>query len=170
MLSTVCMYCTLVKITFAPICECKNSRWRWRHDASTTRSHDLIDQLWWHHNAKSEKDVLSDNGEISDRWVFLSGIVCKKWNSTFVTVNDDFFFFWSFMTRFANDVHSWLHHSWKSLTSHITHDQKIIIHGNSCIILYNFYGCWFHGYLVVLWSGQIWTVVTDSWPLITQHL
>ena len=37
---------------------------------------------------------------------------------------------------FANDFHSWLRHSWKSLTNHLTRDQKIVIHGNSGIILY----------------------------------
>ena len=39
------------------------------------------------------------------------------------------------MTRFANDFHSWLRHSWKSLANRLTCDQKIVIHGNSCIIL-----------------------------------
>ena len=38
--------------------------------------------------------------------------------------------------RFANDFHSWLRHSWKSLANRLTRDPKIIIHGNSCIILY----------------------------------
>ena len=40
------------------------------------------------------------------------------------------------MTRFANDFHSWLCHSWKSLATHLTRDPKIVIHGNSCIIPY----------------------------------
>ena len=38
--------------------------------------------------------------------------------------------------RFANDFHSWLRHSWKSLANRLTRDPKIVIHGNSCIILY----------------------------------
>ena len=38
--------------------------------------------------------------------------------------------------RFANNFHSWLRHSWKSLANRLTHDPKIVIHGNSCIILY----------------------------------
>ena len=29
------------------------------------------DQLWWHHNAKSEKTIISDKGEMSDQWFFL---------------------------------------------------------------------------------------------------
>ena len=40
------------------------------------------------------------------------------------------------MRWFAKDFHSWLRHSWKSLANHLTHDQNIVIHGNSCIILY----------------------------------
>ena len=38
--------------------------------------------------------------------------------------------------RFANDLHSWLRHSWKLLANRLTRDPKIVIHGNSCIILY----------------------------------
>ena len=38
--------------------------------------------------------------------------------------------------RFANDFHSWLRHSWKSLANRLTRDPKIVIHSNSCIILY----------------------------------
>ena len=42
--------------------------------------------------------------------------------------------------RFANDFHSWLRHSWKSLANRLTRDPKFVIHGNSCIILYIFMG------------------------------
>ena len=52
---------------FAPICTCKNNRRIWRHNASVLHSRDVTDQLWWRHNTKSEKTVLSDDGEISDR-------------------------------------------------------------------------------------------------------
>ena len=45
----------------------KNNRQIWRHNASTPCSSDITDQLWWRHNTKSEKTVLSDNGEISYR-------------------------------------------------------------------------------------------------------
>ena len=65
-------------------------------------------------------------------------IACKKWNNTFVTVNNDFL---SLMRRFGNDFHSWLRHSWKSLPNRFTRDKKIVIHGNSCIILYLFVKC-----------------------------
>ena len=40
------------------------------------------------------------------------------------------------MLRFANNFHSWLRHSWKLLANRLTRDPKIVIHGNSCIILY----------------------------------
>ena len=47
--------------------------------------------------------------------------------------------------RFANDFHSWrnswLRHSWKLLANRLTRDPKIVIHGNSCIILYIIYTC-----------------------------
>ena len=32
----------------------------------------------------------------------------------------------------------WLRHSWKLLANRLTRDPKIVIHGNSCIILYFF--------------------------------
>ena len=44
--------------------------------------------------------------------------------------------FGSLVMRFANDFHSWLRHSWKSSANRLTRDPKIVIHGNSCIILY----------------------------------
>ena len=44
-------------IAFVPICTCKNNWWIWRHNASTPHSRDVTDQLWWYHNAKSEKTV-----------------------------------------------------------------------------------------------------------------
>ena len=37
---------------------------------------------------------------------------------------------------FANDFHLGLHNLWKSLANYFTQDEKVIIHGNSCIILY----------------------------------
>ena len=44
--------------------------------------------------------------------------------------------FGSLVMRFANDFHLWLRHSWKSLANRLIRDPRIIIHGNSCIILY----------------------------------
>ena len=110
---------SLVKITFAPI---------------------GTGELWWHHNAKSEKTVLSDNCEMSDCWLFLAESCVQDIKECgrnkiihslpWITI------FWSLVMRFANDFHSWLCHSWKSLANHLTRDRKIIIHGNSWIILY----------------------------------
>ena len=41
----------------------------------TSRSHDVVDQLWWRHNVKLEKVVLGDNGEVSKRWLFWADFV-----------------------------------------------------------------------------------------------
>ena len=38
--------------------------------------------------------------------------------------------------RFDNDFHSWLRHLWIYLVNRLTRGPKIVIHGNSCIILY----------------------------------
>ena len=43
--------------------------------------------------------------------------------------------FWSCMRRFANDVHTWLLHSWKSLANHLIRDYKTFIHNTLYIIL-----------------------------------
>ena len=48
---------------------------------------------------------------------------------------------WSLTKRFANDFQSWLRHSWKLLANRPTRDQKFIIHGYSCIILYILHPC-----------------------------
>ena len=42
----------------------------------------------------------------------------------------------SLVRRFASDFHSWLRHSWKLLANRLTRDPKIVINGNSCIILF----------------------------------
>ena len=49
--------------------------------------------------------------------------------------------FGSLVMRFANDFHSWLRHSWKLLANRLTRDPKIVVHGNSCIILYVLHFC-----------------------------
>ena len=59
-----------MKIAFAQICACKNNRQKWHHNASASRSRDVTDQLWWRHIVKSENTVPSDNGEMSDLWLF----------------------------------------------------------------------------------------------------
>ena len=49
----------------------QDNRQIWRQNGTTSRSCDVTDHLWWRHNAKSDNTVLGDNGEISDRWLFL---------------------------------------------------------------------------------------------------
>ena len=132
---------SLVKIAFAPICACKNNRRIWRHNVSIWRSRDVTDQLWWRHSAKSEKTVLDDNCDMSDRWLFLEKLCVKDiklrvrhkitHSLPLKTICG------SLMMRFTNDFQSWLCHSWKSLANRITRDPKSFIHGNSCIILYS---------------------------------
>ena len=55
---------------------------------------------------------------------------------------------------FAKDFHSWLHHSSKSLANHLTRDQKIVIHGYSCIILYILLAKWYKTFQLPL-NNQI---------------
>ena len=110
---------SLVKIAFVQICACRNNRRIWRHNASISCSRDLTDQLWWHHNAKSEKTVLDDNCDMSDRWLFLE-IFCVKDIKLLVRNKIIHSLPWitilgSLLMRFTNDFHSWLRHSWKSL-------------------------------------------------------
>ena len=87
---------SLVKIAFAPICACKNNRRIWRNNASNSGSRGVTDQLWWLHNSKSEKTALGDNGEIKSIILFSGKVslghntVCKKWNDTLVSVNNNF--------------------------------------------------------------------------------
>ena len=137
---------SLGKITFVPICVCKNNGGNWHHKASTSHSLDFTVQPTWCHNAKSEKTVLGDNCKMRDRWLFLAELWVQEMKQCvrnkiihsllWITI------FLSLMMRFANDFHLWLHHSWKSLPNHLTCDEKIVIQGNSCIILYVCYGCW----------------------------
>ena len=67
-------------------------------------------------------------------------------------MNNDFL---SLVRRFGNDFHSWLRHSWKSLPNRLTRDKKIVIHGNSCIILYII--CSDNGLLPGQCQAIIWT-------------
>ena len=55
--------------------------------------------------------------------------------------------FGSFVKRFANDFHLWLHHSWKLLANRIT-NHHTIIHSNSCIIIYILHNSISTGYSV----------------------
>ena len=63
---------SLVKIAFVPICACKNNQRIWRQKCRYLASRDITAQLWWRHNANLETTVLSDNGEMSERWLFVA--------------------------------------------------------------------------------------------------
>ena len=131
---------SLVKIAFAPICACKNN-WRiWRHNTSIPRKRDITDQQWWRHIAKSEKTVLSDNDKISDRRLFLAEL-CIQDIKCCVRNKIIHLLLWIMILgllvkQFGNDFHSRLHHSWKLMANCLTRDPKVIIHSNSCLILY----------------------------------
>ena len=132
---------SLVKIAFAPICACKNNQQIWRHNASISRSRDVTDPLRWRHNAKSETTILGDSCEMSDRWLFLAELCVQGHKITCIRNKIIHSLPWmtifgSLVMRFADDFHSWLRHSWKSSANRLTRDPKIVIHGNSCIILY----------------------------------
>ena len=145
-----------MKIAFAPICACENNRRIWRHNASISRSRDVTDPLWWRHNAKSETTVPSDNCEMSGRWLFLAELcvedIKQRVRNKVIHSLPWITIFGSLVMRFANEFHSWLHHSWKSLANRLTRDPKIVIHGNSCIILYV--------YLSILLRDQAHVLVT----------
>ena len=139
---------SLVKIAFAPICACKNNRWIWRHNASILRLRDVTDQLWWRHNAQAEKTFLGhvgDNVELNDRRSFLAELcvqdIKQRVRNRIIHSLPWITIFWSLVRWFANDFHEWRSHEWKSLANHLTRDQKIVIHGNSCIILYIYIMC-----------------------------
>ena len=66
---------SIVKKKSAPICTYKNNWGIWRHIAITSRSHDGTDQLWWHHNAKSEKNRPWQQCQNKRSAIVFSGIV-----------------------------------------------------------------------------------------------
>ena len=89
----------------------------WRH-----RSIEVTSQCWvrkchpWQ-QWRNELSMIIFSGFVCS-W---HKIACKKWNNTFVTVNNDFL---SLVRRFGNDFHSWLRHSWKSLSNRLTRDKN----------------------------------------------
>ena len=76
---------------------------------------------------------------MSDRWLFLEKLCVKdiklRVRNKIIHSLPWIRIFGSLVMRFTNDFHSWLRHSWKSLANRLTRDPKIVIHGNSCIIL-----------------------------------
>ena len=116
---------SLEKIAFGPICACKNNRRIWRHNASTSRSLDVRSTV-----LTSQCYVRTDRPWRqlrNERSMIVLANLCVQC----IKIIHSLLVMW-----FANDIHSWLRHSWKSLANHLTDDQKIFIHGNACIILY----------------------------------
>ena len=77
---SISWFYSLVKMAFAPICSCKNNKGILHHNVITSHSHDVTDQLWWRHDAKSEKTVLVQqwgNGTHENHWQSTS-FVTKK--------------------------------------------------------------------------------------------
>ena len=89
-------------------------------------------------------------------------------NNAWVTVNNDF---WSRVGWFANGFHEWRSQEWKPLANHLTSDQKIVIHGNECIILFlTRYISWTHRSptnnhrsLIVRRAGLLWSQQDFEW-------
>ena len=129
---------SLVKIAFAPICACKNNRRIWRHKARISRSRDVTDQLSWCHNAKSEKTVLDDNCDMSDRWLFLEKCVKDiklRVRNKIIHSLPWITIFGSLVMRFTNDL--LVTSSLVKIIAKSPHSEpKNRCHGNSCIILY----------------------------------
>ena len=118
---------SLVKIAFGPICARKNNRRIWRHNASTPRSRNITDQLRWRHDAKSVKTALSDNGELGDRKLLLAEFcirdIREHVRNKIIPSLPRITILWSLVRLFAIGKS---HQLW----------PKIVIHGNTCIILY----------------------------------
>ena len=95
---------------------CKNNQRIWCHNASTTSSRDVTDQLRWRHNANSEN--FSDNGESSNRYLFLAEMCVRdiklRVRNMIIHLLPWIPIFRSLVMRFANDFHSWFRHSWNN--------------------------------------------------------
>ena len=125
----------LAKLAFGTICECKNNRRKWRHLVFTWCHGSTVVMSY----AKSEKSVLGDNCEMSDRWLFLAELCVQDIKEC---VRNKMIHLLPWITiLFTRDVIcQWfwlvtLENHWQitSLTS-----PKNVIHGNPCIILYIF--------------------------------
>ena len=81
----------------------------------------------WRHRS-TVMTVPSDNGEMSDRSLFAAERyvqnIKQRVRNKIIHSLPWITIFWSLMRWFANDFHSWLRHSWKSLANHPTRDQK----------------------------------------------
>ena len=124
-------------------------------------------------------------------WEWLNSSCSQKLaiykNNTFVTVNNDFWVtreaicqWFSRVTNFwvtREAICQWRSHQWKSLANRLTSDQKIVIHGNECIILFltRYFMSWTHSYRSLISPLSIRTAFSDlvlwryhSWS-VTSH-
>ena len=127
--------CSLVKITFASIGTCKTM-------LVPSRSRDVTGQLNYVTMLSQKRPSLATIAKWAIEESFLAELCIQDikqgvrnkiihslpWITTLGLL----------MMRFANDCHSWLRHSWKSLANRLIRDPKIVIRDNSCIIL-NFF-------------------------------
>ena len=147
---------------YGVICQYLAIAWRHRSFMKTSQclfKNTKIDQRQW----RNERSmiVFSATGWSGHK------IACKKIK-------------WWLVMRFADDVHSWLRSSWKSLSNHLTRDQIIAIHENSCIIVYicsssNQVG-WFHGFskrypvVTVRCLRRLYVTCYTAWLFIVRYL
>ena len=124
---------SLVKITIAPIAACKNARRIWRHNAISSRSRNVTNQLWWRHNAKSEKTVFSDIGKMSDWWLFLADFLCSGHKMWHVANKIMYVLSWILILcqERGNSARIFMSETHCRIASIVT---KISTHGNSYII------------------------------------
>ena len=124
---------SLVKIALAPMSTYTNSRRIWRHNASAPGSRDVTDLLWWRHNSEKDRPCWQCRNQRS--YLFLAELCVQNMRNRIK--HELLTILGSLAMGFANDFHEWLlRHSWKSLANRIMSDPKIVIYGNSCIILY----------------------------------
>ena len=119
---------SLVNIAFAPICTCKNNQWIWCHSARST----MLSQ---------KRPSLACLVTLA-KWVIddcFSRIVCSEHKMACKEQDNALLLwimiFWSLVMQFANDFQEWSH-EWDSLAHHPTCNQKIVLHGKICFILY----------------------------------
>ena len=89
-------------------------------------------------------------------------------NNAWVTVNNDFL---SRVRRFGNDFHEWRSHEWKIIAESPHEWQKIVIHGNECIILFltRYFLSWTHKSAKNYHRALIFAIVAKGglfWPRI----
>ena len=69
---------SLVKINLAPICTSKNNRRIWRHNNTTSRSHEVTGQLWWQWLIRKDRPSRQCRNDRSKTfWAFVCSILLE---------------------------------------------------------------------------------------------